>query len=286
VTGAWDRAWVVVPCYNEERRLDRAAFRAFLGSSSGPGLLFVDDGSTDATGRVLASIAAVNPARARVLALAGNRGKAEAVRLGMQAAFSEGARVVGYWDADLATPLAEIERFLEMLVERADADVVMGSRVRMLGRQIDRYGFRHAVGRLYATLASFVLALPVYDTQCGAKLFRASPALRQALDLPFHSRWAFDVELLQRLQLLWGDRGFARIVETPLRQWRDVGDSKVSLLHGFGAFAVLFRLLVGSGRSLPVCMPPPAVVPEEGRPRLVGTGSAASGSCGHRERGW
>jgi dolichyl-phosphate beta-glucosyltransferase len=263
VAASADRAWVVIPCFNEERRLNGRAYQAYLFSARGPCLLFVDDGSTDGTRALLDALAAAHPHRARVLGLPANRGKAEAVRQGLRAALCEEPRFVGYWDADLATPLAQIELFLALLAERTDAEVVMGSRVRLLGRRIERYGLRHLVGRLYATLASVVLALPVYDTQCGAKVFRASRELRRALDRPFRSRWAFDVELIQRLQLGWGDRGFDRIVEVPLPEWRDVGESKVSLLRGGAAFAVLLGLLARSGRSLPAGGVRQAAVGEE-----------------------
>jgi dolichyl-phosphate beta-glucosyltransferase len=249
--------WVVVPCYNEAKRLNRAAFEASLAVESGPTFVFWDDGSADATAAVLAGIAATNPARARVVPAPENRGKAEAVRLGMRTALDAGARQVGFWDADLATPLAHIADFATLLADRPDVDVVMGARVRMLGREIHRSGLRHLVGRAYATLASVVLGLPVYDTQCGAKLFRRSPGLERALEKPFRSRWSFDVELLQRLQTAWGDRGLDRIIEVPLPQWRDVGRSSVSIPAGGAAFATLFALLIRNNRSLPLRNPEP-----------------------------
>ena len=246
-----EKVWVVVPCYNEQGRLDRAAFASFLDGVSGLTLLFVDDGSTDRTAEVLDALVGTHPARAEVLSLATNRGKAEAVRLGMRRAVAEGARYIGFWDADLATPLAQIPRFAAYLEESPDTDVVMGSRVRMLGHHVDRFGVRHLIGRVFATLASFVLGLPVYDTQCGAKLFRSSAALAHALENPFLARWSFDVELLQRLQRTWGNRGIDRMVEVPLPEWRDVGSSKVSFRHGAAAFVALFVLLFRGTRTLP-----------------------------------
>lgn len=244
--------WIVVPCYNEAARLDRQAFERALADGR-QSFLFVDDGSTDGTGEVLAALAATRPERCRVVVAPENRGKAEAVRLGMRTALEAGAGMVGYWDADLSTPLSQIQAFAALLGSRPDVELVMGSRVRMLGRRIDRSGVRHLVGRAYATLASLSLGLPVYDTQCGAKLFRRSVALERALRRPFGSRWAFDVELIQRLQLDWGDRGIDRIIEVPLAEWRDVGDSKVSLRAGAAAFAFLFGLLLRrESRRLPL----------------------------------
>jgi len=242
-----NRARVVLPCYNEADRLDVEAIDLFVGSQTAIDLILVDDGSTDATGDLLAELSAAHPDRVRVIRMEENRGKAEAVRAGLRSALDEGSPYIGYWDADLATPLAQIHELMALFPARPAIDVVMGSRVRMLGRRIDRSGFRHYVGRFYATLASVALGLPVYDTQCGAKLFRSSPALLSALEQPFCSGWSFDVELLRRLQSAWGDSGIDRIVEVPLERWTNVGDSKVSPIAGTRAFASLVRM-IASGR--------------------------------------
>ena len=111
--------------------------------------------------------------------------------------------------------------------------VVMGSRVKLLGRDIERKTMRHYLGRVFATCASMVLSLPVYDTQCGAKLFRNTRGTRWAFRAPFLSRWLFDVELLARLGLL-GRRRPAYdthrcVYEKPLPEWRDVAGSKIKL---------------------------------------------------------
>ena len=99
---------VVIPCYNEAERLDEAPLLAFLDGCAEASVLFVNDGSTDATADRLAAIAAARPARIDVLSLQPNGGKAEAVRRGMLAALERGAGVIGYLDADLSTPPREI----------------------------------------------------------------------------------------------------------------------------------------------------------------------------------
>ena len=76
-------------------------------------------------------------------------------------------------DADLAAPLGTFLDFLEFFEKRPDIDIVFGSRVRLLGRTIERNFIRHILGRLFATIVSLVTHVPVYDTQCGVKLFRA-----------------------------------------------------------------------------------------------------------------
>lgn len=225
---------VVVPCYNEEHRLPVDEFIAF-GRRAGARLLFVDDGSTDDTARVLAEIAraAGGEERITVLSLAPNRGKAEAVRAGMLGARDRGADVIAYLDADLATPIAECERLIAEL-QRTGAHAVLGSRVGLLGWDIDRRAARHYLGRVFATLASLAVGFRVYDTQCGAKVFRWSPALEQAIRTPFRSRWAFDVEILGRLaaQLrITGVPVHAGVLEMPLRHWTEKPGSKLGLVQ-------------------------------------------------------
>jgi glycosyltransferase involved in cell wall biosynthesis len=222
-------ATLIVPCYDEEKRLDGAALLAMVDADAALRLLLVDDGSRDGTRRLLESLAAARPARIAVLGLDQNGGKAEAVRRGLGAALEAGADVVGYFDADLSTPPAEVARLLTVLASR-DAAVVMGSRVALLGSDIHRKASRHYLGRAFATVASHLLAVRVYDTQCGAKVFRRTPALVAALAEPFLSRWAFDVELLGRLLVGTPDAPgvpAARVVEVPLGSWRDVPGSKL-----------------------------------------------------------
>jgi glycosyltransferase involved in cell wall biosynthesis len=238
---------LIIPCHDEAARLDRPELLRLARARPDLSILFVDDGSSDGTPEALEALRAEAPQKIRVRRLDANGGKAEAVRDGLGAALDDGAAVVGYLDADLATPVDEMLRLVRAL-EESGAEVVLGSRVRLLGTAIDRRAARHYVGRLFATCASLALRLPVYDTQCGAKAFRASPALRAALARPFASRWIFDVELLDRL--LRGDGGEApigpgQLLEVPLRAWRDVRGSKLRLQSmvrgGLDILALLWR---------------------------------------------
>lgn len=244
------RATLVIPCFNEAPRLDREGFVSLL-ADPGLDLLFVDDGSTDGTADMLRGLAEAHPGRIGWLGLPHNAGKAEAVRRGLVhalAAQPEPPALVGYADADLATPPAELLRLFAVLRD-GDAAVVLGSRVALLGREVYRKPLRHYLGRIFATAASLTLQTDVYDTQCGAKVFRVSPALEAALAEPFSSRWVFDVELLGRLLTGTADAAplpTSAFHEEPLRVWRDITGSKLRGYHMLGAVTDLARI----GREL------------------------------------
>lgn len=241
------RTAVVVPCYDEERRLDRAAFLGFVDAVDDVDFVMVDDGSRDGTAAVLSALASERPGRFEVVSLAENRGKAEAVRAGVLAALAASPAYarVGYWDADLATPLRDIPVFAQELDRQPSLHLVMGARVNLLGRQIERRRIRHVLGRAQATLTSLSLALPVYDAQCGAKLFRVSPLVREIFAEPFVSSWLFDVELLARMGEACGwDVSTLRswINEHPLRVWADVAGSHVRPATYLRALGDLIRI--------------------------------------------
>jgi glycosyltransferase involved in cell wall biosynthesis len=223
---------IVIPCFNEAHRLQPESVKA-LRAEAGCDVLLVDDGSRDDTASLLASIAAADSG-IDVLCLPRNHGKAEAVRTGLLAAIDRGADVVGFADADFATPPAEIARLVRRCIDE-QRPVVIGSRVDLLGHDITRNELRHYTGRVFGTMSSLVLGFSVYDTQCGAKVFMVSPALARALGQPFVGRWSFDVELLGRLAS-GGTDGF---VEVPLLEWHEVGKSKLGLAGSVRATAEL-----------------------------------------------
>ena len=224
---------IVVPCYNEAIRLDSTSFLRFAGTAEDVRFIMVNDGSTDATGSVLARMCETSPHRFEQVDLAENSGKGEAVRQGMQRALAGRPACIGFWDADLATPLEAIARFRRVLAEHDEIDVVLGSRIPLLGRSIQRHPMRAVLGRTFARAASLILGLGMYDTQCGAKLFRASHELWTVLFHPFLSRWVFDVELMARLAAVRGGPAALRrsVYELPLDRWREQPGSKLRARH-------------------------------------------------------
>jgi dolichyl-phosphate beta-glucosyltransferase len=237
------RIAVVVPCYNEEKRLDVEAFRAFALPGHDLRFLFVNDGSRDGTLRVLQQLRDSDPARFDLLDLPRNSGKAEAVRQGILKAAETRPDFLGFWDADLATPLAELSSFTDVFAARPEIDLIFAARVRLLGRDISRRASRHYIGRVGATLISQTLGMAIYDTQCGAKLFRMSDALPRVFSTRFLSKWIFDVEIIARYIQLWGrDRVAHALYELPLTRWRDVRGSKVGPFDFVKALRDLWRI--------------------------------------------
>jgi dolichyl-phosphate beta-glucosyltransferase len=225
------QAIIVVPCYNEALRLEIGKFRDFARGHPEHRFLFVNDGSTDGTLDVLHDLRSLDRARFVIRDLPENVGKAEAVRLGVLQAFEAAPDYVGYWDADLATPLDAIPAFCSILDSRRDIEMVFGARVSLLGRSVERDLLRHYLGRAFATAASLALGIGFYDTQCGAKVFRTTHEIMSLFRSPFSTRWIFDVEIVARM--VAARRATDRppvgeaVYEYPLHEWRDVAGSKV-----------------------------------------------------------
>lgn len=214
---------LIIPCFNEADRLNFAPFEARKDIQ----FLFVNDGSTDNTTQVIQEAIAKNQSdHMELLSLEQNSGKAQAVRKGVlhltenQSGLKE-TQWVGFWDADLATPLEEIDNFFRYKELNGDVVGLWGSRVYRLGASIRRSLKRHIFGRLFAWSIKFLLNVDAYDTQCGAKVFHRS-ILQTAFEKPFISRWIFDVEILLRI-------GPKRLLECPVKSWIDVEGSKLNV---------------------------------------------------------
>ena len=235
---------IIVPCYNESDRLKADEFRSCLNCNSNVSFIFVNDGSTDNTNEITDMIKKYNPERVKCLTLLKNRGKAEAVRCGVLKAIEAGATNIGYWDADLSTPLEFIDRMIGKI--NGDVTFVLGSRVKMLGYHIERLALRHYAGRFFATMASVVIDLPVYDTQCGAKIFRNNLEIQKAFSHPFTVNWAFDVELIGRLKIIKKALDLKPLeesaIEYPLDRWIHHSGSKARAIDLLIAMKELFSL--------------------------------------------
>ena len=226
------RTCIAIPCYNEETRLPVGEFEEYFASHKDVDFCFVNDGSTDDTIMVLTRLCKGWEERMAIVSLQKNSGKAEAVRAGIIHALSlKKYHKVGFWDADLATPLEEIDYLSEFMDKNESFAFAFGSRIKTLGVLIERKLLRHYFGRVFATFASGVVRLPVYDTQCGAKLMKSEVA-KKVFDRSFSSKWLFDIEIFARMIEIYGHNEAEKMmVEVPLRKWIDKGNSRITMTY-------------------------------------------------------
>lgn len=221
---------LIVPCYNEELRLNTGQFLSFAANSQGIDLWFVDDGSQDKTFEIIREMSLQQPEKIFATQLPENKGKAGAIRSCLLSLVNQNQYdYIGYIDADLSAPIGEVVALHELIREGRHL-IVAGSRVKMAGRAIERNLLRYYISRIFATYYSQLLDVHNYDTQCGLKLFTV-PFASKLFEAPFESRWLFDLELFLRAQILLGKEAYAsQVFEMPLMQWREIGGSKLKLL--------------------------------------------------------
>jgi len=231
---------VIIPCYNEHKRLDAERIRGFLSQRPGIKLIFVNDGSTDDTPVLLESIRDASPSNVDIITQPRRKGKAEAVRSGMLESLKDTqTKYHGYLDADLAVSLEEFERLGGILSGNGNK-FIFGSRIKKIGSVITRNEWRHFYSRFIATFIGYITRLDVYDTQCSAKIFHADivPAFTSQ---PFHTRWLFDVELIDRIRKQHGDLNKLGH-EEPLLEWNEIRGSKLRWYNFFRILRELFIL--------------------------------------------
>ena len=228
---------VIIPCYNEAARIDRSAFLKFSTEQDEIKLYFINDGSTDDTGEILKQLHQQSNGKIGFHQLKSNSGKGEAIRQGILLALEHQTDFIGYLDADLSTPLFEFKRLTSLAIVK-NADVVFGSRMKTANTDIKRALLRHYIGRFIATIIDAYFKFGIYDTQCGAKVFKAS-SLLQIMQRPFLTSWFFDVEIFDRLRnikkLSWH--------EEPLQTWENKSQSKLNIFSFPLVCKELFKLI-------------------------------------------
>tara|TARA_R110001592_G_scaffold27338_23_gene101255 strand:+ start:2424 stop:3200 length:777 start_codon:yes stop_codon:yes gene_type:complete len=219
---------IVIPCYNEEKRLPQLAYENFLRLNSETLICFVNDGSSDNTLGVLETLQTEFTDNIAIISNPKNLGKAESVRNGMHFCNENfNFNFIAYLDADLSTSLEECASLTKYLKD--SITFAFGSRIMKIGSVIERRPYRFLTGRIIATIISLILKLKVYDTQCGCKIFTKELSAH-VFKKPFISKWLFDVEIFYRIILVYGrDKVLNRMLEIPLKRWIDVGKSKVKI---------------------------------------------------------
>lgn len=226
--GRLPKALLVVPCFRESARIGgfvRDLAQAFA-DDEGVRILLVEDGSgAEEQARFMAVVEPLIAGRAlfaRPMLFEENLGKGGAVYEGW--ARHAGEDWLAFVDADGACSAVETRRLLTLAGAVAPNQSFFASRVKMLGKTVKRYLYRHLLGRVYATLVSELLHIPVYDSQCGLKVVprRAWEVLRPTLR---ERGFAFDVELMTGLL----DGGMA-VTEVPV-DWTEIPGGKVRLVR-------------------------------------------------------
>ncbi|MFQ6100834.1 MAG: dolichyl-phosphate beta-glucosyltransferase [Anaerolineae bacterium] len=211
---------IVVPAYNEERRLPTTLPQVidFAESQDYPvEVLVVDNASTDRTSDIAREIAAEHPIVS--LLFQPIRGKGAAVRKGM---FEGRGEYLFMCDADLAMPIEEASKFLPPTL--SDYDVAIASREAPGAVRHNEPWYRHLMGRVFNLIVRLLAVPGIQDTQCGFKCFRREVA-HAILSVQRIDGWAFDVEILHIAQR----RGYC-LVEVPIHWYYGEG-SRVSPLY-------------------------------------------------------
>lgn len=213
---------IVIPVYNESSCLEESleTVQAFMESryAGGYEVVCVDDGSSDNSMEILTRLEEKMPLS--ILSNGSNKGKGAAIRNGMLAAKGD---PVFFFDADLSTPLIQVERFLPCFEE--GHEVVIGTR-KSAKAEIQKFQPPHRVimGLGYTYMVNFMMGMKISDYTCGFKAFS-----RKALDLIFPEAridgWSFDVEILYLAH-----RHGLKILEVPV-SWENKPGSKVRLVR-------------------------------------------------------
>jgi len=220
---------VVIPCYNEEKRLLSKEFLDFVEKHSGYHLCFVNDGSKDKTLEVLNQVKKGREDYITVYDCEKNGGKAEAVRLGMlHMAEKKDLDYIGFLDADLSTDLADFDDLVST-IENSDYKIVSGSRISRMGANITKESARKIISLTINYIIRKILRMDFKDTQCGAKIFH-----KDVIDIAFKEKfvtaWIFDVEMFIRIRKHFGlEKAQEMLCEKPLKRWIHADGSKLSM---------------------------------------------------------
>ncbi len=232
---------VIIPCYNEAKRLP--PFFALIEEHADLPWewLFVDDGSSDNTKQLLDEFAGKHADSVRVHSYPVNRGKGNAVQAGMLEAKGD---LVGFVDADLAANPIDFKDLLDEPGVRDGKAILIGMRLLTHERKVKRVFSRHLMGRIFQTLASNATGLRCYDSQCGFKLM-SQPRARELAAHINCGGFCFDVEML-----MIADRLGMKIIEKPIA-WEEKGESRIRLGHIITMFFDIWRIRKRVDRQFP-----------------------------------
>ena len=189
---------IIMPAYNEEERIGKTLeeysnFFEQLRKTKNLDyeILIVINNTKDNTEKVVKSYSKKNKRIIYLNLIKG--GKGYAVIEGFKDALKRKNDIIGFVDADLATPPDQYWRLIENL---GKFDSAIANRY-IKGSEINpKHSFRRSlVSRGFNFLVRFLFMLPYTDTQCGAKVFTHA-SLKKVLPDMTITQWAFDIDLL------------------------------------------------------------------------------------------
>lgn len=232
------RLAIIIPCYNEEKRLKTSSILELVNSSYDVEVYLANDGSKDRTTEIIDDLCRSNK-RVFSFHYSKNEGKAKTIfKSFKQLVEKEEHTHFGYLDADFSTESAEYIEMYKFLLS-TKKQYIFGSRILTLNAEIDRKTYRHLIGRSIITFINFFFHLKIYDTQCGAKIFDKQTT-QIILQKSFITNWLFDIEIFIRFSKL---DILKNGIEYPLKRWQDVGGSKIKKTDIFKIFSDIIKLI-------------------------------------------
>jgi|LakMenE18May11ns_1017448.scaffolds.fasta_scaffold9945737_2 CheY-like chemotaxis protein len=233
---------VVIPCYNEEKRLASDEFKQFVNSNLGYHLCFVNDGSEDNTLDVLHKLKKGSEGRISIYNCKENFGKAEAVRLGMlHLSKQQQFDYIGFLDADLSTNFEDFDALVDT-IDASNFKIVSGSRITRMGAEIKKKSARAIISNAINFIIRKTLGMDFKDTQCGAKIMTID-VIEDTFQTKFLTRWLFDVEIFMRMRKKYGlEKAKTLLCEKPLNRWVHKDGSKVSYNDSFKILSQIVQI--------------------------------------------
>lgn len=210
---------IIIPLYNEEKVAKNTLEEVYAYCTKNPNIksfeiICIDDGSKDGTRTILELMAKTHP-EFKLTKKRENKGKGYSIKEGVIMASND---LIFFFDADLATPLLEIENFLK---NKENIDIVIGSR-NSKGSKVERSTVRNIISKSFVIVTNLICGFKHSDTQCGFKLLKRDVAKDIFTALTMDG-FAFDVEMLMIAKI----RGYSA-KEIPI-SWKESKQTTVDV---------------------------------------------------------
>ena len=227
---------IIVPCFNESLRISKSEILSLVFNLKAV-VFLIDDGSTDNTWETIKKIEDESE-YVKAFRIAQNVGKAQAIWHGLQLASKDEFHFFGTYDADSPIEIREYKKAFQYLADHDELLLVSGARVILAGGKVKRRPSRRWIGRVIATLISFLIRIDFYDPQSPLKVFRYQFFSKASAP---KSRWFHDIEFILKIPFKERRNVF---YEFPIEKWTDVGDGSISLSRVFPICFDITRILI------------------------------------------